>query len=58
MWADGWSDQRTPSLISAGSNLLLQWKCTKGHIFNARPWELVSGKRGCNICSQDRTIAY
>ncbi|WP_411701017.1 zinc-ribbon domain-containing protein [Conyzicola sp.] len=56
MWAEGWSERRSPSALSAGSNELADWRCPEGHIFFARPWELTSGKKGCNICTRERGI--
>lgn len=58
MWAQGWAENRSPATIGAGSNLLANWRCDAGHIFPARPWELVTGKRSCHICSRERTIPF
>ncbi|TFD36611.1 hypothetical protein E3T37_13380 [Cryobacterium sp. TMT2-10] len=58
MWAQGWAEDCSPATLGAGSNLLAKWRCTAGHIFPARPWELVTGKRGCNVCGRERTILF
>ncbi|TFD55064.1 hypothetical protein E3T43_12665 [Cryobacterium sp. Hh7] len=58
MWAQGWAENCSPATVGAGSNLLAKWRCDKGHVFPARPWELVAGKRGCNICGREQTILF
>jgi len=58
MWAEGWTEHRSPSVLSAGSSDLATWRCKDGHIFTARPWELTSGKRSCNVCDRVRTVRY
>ncbi|WP_167738005.1 zinc-ribbon domain-containing protein [Cryobacterium sp. MDB2-10] len=59
MWAQGWEELRSPTTLTAGSNLLANWRCTEsGHIFPARPWELTTGRRGCHICERERKVPY
>lgn len=58
MWANGWAEGHSPIVVSAGAKMLVRWRCKDGHIFWARPWELVSGRRGCNICVRERTVPY
>lgn len=56
MWAEGWAEGRSPSVLASGSNVLATWRCHKSHRFHARVWELTSKKRGCNICAREVTI--
>lgn len=43
------------TLITAGSHTKVQWCCPKGHIWEAKPANLVLG-RGCPVCS-NRKVA-
>ena len=56
MWADEWGNRKSPFTISAGTNPLSYWRCHNGHRFFMRPWEITSGRRGCNQCVRERTI--
>lgn len=51
--ANGWD----PSLILPGSNKKLEWKCSRGHIWIAQPWERTGkNKTGCPYCSNKRVL--
>ncbi|WP_104088710.1 zinc-ribbon domain-containing protein [Cryobacterium sp. N19] len=56
MWAEEWAERRSPSVLASGSNVLATWRCTNGHRFHARIWELTSKKLGCNICARELTV--
>jgi hypothetical protein len=43
--ADGWD----PNSVTAGMHLPRQWKCSKGHIWEARVYQRT--KSGCPYCS-------
>jgi hypothetical protein len=45
--AYGWD----PSLVSAGSEKTLEWKCPIGHIYNAKPFRRTKFKQECTVCS-------
>ena len=49
--AFGWD----PSLFTAGSNSKVNWKCSKGHV-----WEAIVGNRskgqGCGVCDNKKVL--
>ena len=52
--ASGWD----PSLILPGSNKKLEWKCSRGHIWTAQPYERTGrDKTGCPYCSNKKVLA-
>lgn len=56
MWAEGWAERRSPSVLASGSNVLATWRCAHGHKFHARVWELTSTKLGCNVCARENSV--
>jgi len=46
-----------PMTISAGSNKSLEWKCRKGHIYEAFVHNRVSKETGCPYCSKRKALA-
>ena len=51
--ANGWD----PKTFGAGSNKIMPWKCTLGHVWTASP-EQRTGKRksGCPVCSNKKLL--
>jgi uncharacterized Zn-finger protein len=49
--AYGWD----PTTISAGTQKSLEWKCSKGHIWKARPLRRIAGD-GCSVCSNHQAL--
>lgn len=58
MWADGWSDNLSPSTITAGSKIIATWRCNNGHLFRGRIHELMDGTVECRICKVPRILNY
>ncbi|MCX5939370.1 MAG: zinc-ribbon domain-containing protein, partial [Cyanobium sp. LacPavin_0920_WC12_MAG_62_9] len=53
--ANGWD----PTLVIAGSNKKLPWKCELGHIWDAQPNDRTGAKSGCPVCANSRVeIGY
>ena len=46
-----------PSLLKAGSNKKVWWKCSNGHEWEAKIYNRTYGKQGCPYCSGQRIIA-
>jgi hypothetical protein len=43
--------QFDPTTVTAGSGVLVEWKCSKGHIFKARPHQRTGLNSGCAVCN-------
>lgn len=50
--AHGWD----PKLIAPFSNVSKEWKCEKGHLWNAKVTNRTSRGDGCSICSSHKTL--
>ncbi len=50
--ADGWD----PSEITSGSNRILNWKCSRGHHFEASANTRIQQNAGCPFCSNRRVL--
>lgn len=50
--ADGWD----PSLFTAGSKQLKQWKCPKGHLFQAPIQKRTLRGNNCQVCSNRKLV--
>ena len=48
--AHGWD----PTVISFGSHKNLDWKCSKGHVWNAKVLNRAINKSGCPVCDGKR----
>ena len=46
--------QFDPTTVTAGSGALVEWKCSKGHIFKAAPHQRTGRSSGCSVCSGDQ----
>ncbi len=53
--ANGWD----PKLFSANSNLVKEWKCNKGHVFQAKIFNFTRPKSEvlCHVCSGRKVLA-
>jgi plastocyanin len=43
-----------PTELTAGSNVSVEWKCSHGHIFTARPHQRTTLNSGCAVCTGDQ----
>ena len=50
--ANGWN----PSLITGGSSKKVNWKCPKGHVYEASVHKRTSRGDGCSICSGQQVL--
>lgn len=50
--ADGWD----PSLVSAGSNRKVNWRCRKGHKWSASIFRRAKEGSGCPVCSNRKVL--
>ena len=46
-----------PSKVIHNSSIKVHWKCKKGHIWSASPFDVGKKKHGCAVCSGDQIIA-
>lgn len=45
-----------PSTVIYNSSIKVQWRCGKGHIWSASPFDVGKKKHGCAVCSGDQII--
>ena len=43
-----------PTTLTAGSNVSVEWQCSYGHIYKARPHQRTTSGSGCAVCSGDQ----